>query len=525
MQQFNLTNISSPFVPPHLTKYLAWGFSDFTHFSPHISSISAYASKRIFTQEKRDILVDVLKKQYTAIWWNHAPVKNNITTLLDPNTFTLTTGQQVHLLWWPMFFMTKIMDVIALSKQMNEKTDGKTYVPVFWMASEDHDLDEIMHVNVYGERFERDTIDTWGPVGRYSTKWLDRLIKQLEERLDDTPENQAYLDLRAHAYTTFPTLAQATHRVVDQLFGEQWLLVLDADDTQLKGLFSEIMRKDLVEQSSHTPLVEQTALLEEVWLKWQAIPKEINLFYMTDTQRSRIEADAESKDSKGEISFAQSSHKDIASELLSHPEKFSPNVFLRTIYQETILPNLVYLAGPGEIKYWLQMKTMFEVYGEQMPVLLPRQLTQYLNEKSFWIINESGIELPDWFGSYDDFMNLLKVENAEEQEELHVVLESWQWSVARMEKSMQWKSVDKNVAKSVKNIRSELETLERRLEQAEQAGLEWSKVYGKLLKLQKKSFSGEKRFERDQFVVGNVGLFEEMRKDWEFGDGVKVVVS
>jgi len=510
MQQLNLTNISSPFIPEHIHPYLAGWYDAFTHFSPSIGSIQDYAKQRTFSHEHRKILSDVMKLQYTSIHWSQDAVLKNIEALEQDDAFTLTTGQQIHVLWWPIFFVTKILDVLELSKHMNEKNDGNRYIPVFWMASEDHDLEEINYVDVYGEKFTWNTQDTGWPVGRYSTQWLMELVLQVRERLDESPENDRYLKLWEYAYAEFATLAQATHRVLDHLFGEEGLIVLDADNVALKSIFVASMKKECVEQVSYNALVKQTSLLEEAWLDGQAIPKDINLFYMTDTSRTRI---------------VPAEVTSLLQDIESHPERFSPNVFLRTIYQESILPNLVYIAWPGEIKYWLQMKEMFEAYDLKMPVLLPRQLTQYLSEKYRWTITESDIDVPQWFVSYEDFLSLVKEESDVERTTLYALVEDWKKNVSRLETSVWWKQTkDKNVLKSVKNIRSELETLERRLVQADEAGIEASKVYGKLLKIHKRYFDVDHRFEREQFVVGNVELYMSMKKDWTFEDGVKVVI-
>ena len=151
----HLTHIWAPWVPEHIQHYLAGNFADFVDYAPSITSVTQYANERTLSWAKRSVLVDVLQKQYAAISGEQKWVLDNIQRLWQTNSFTITTGQQIHVLWGPLFFMTKIMDAIALAKQMNEKNDGKRYIPVFWLAIEDHDFDEINHVDVYGERFFR----------------------------------------------------------------------------------------------------------------------------------------------------------------------------------------------------------------------------------------------------------------------------------------------------------------------------------------------------------------------------------
>lgn len=126
---------------------------DFVQWSPTIASVAQYADSRVFDQQKRDILVNILSEQYRAIGGTKNRVLDNIQALHEMHTFTITTGQQVHAFLGPVFFVTKILDCIATAEQVSKTAVDKKFVPVFWMASEDHDFAEVNTVSVYNTPF------------------------------------------------------------------------------------------------------------------------------------------------------------------------------------------------------------------------------------------------------------------------------------------------------------------------------------------------------------------------------------
>lgn len=155
---------------------------------------------------------------------------------------------------------------------------------------------------------------------------------------------------------------------------------------------------------------------------------------------------------------------------------------------------------------------MFEAYEMTMPVLLPRQLTQWLTEKNWTKISESPRSIEQWFSSYEDFVQLAKQDMQQEHDLLLSLVEQQRSTLKTIEAELQNKStLPKGISKSVKTLRAELETLQRRIDAFAQEELETSSSYASYLKLHKKSFDSAKRFEREQFVVGQVKLFEESK--------------
>jgi bacillithiol biosynthesis cysteine-adding enzyme BshC len=189
------------------------------------------------------------------------------------------------------------------------------------------------------------------------------------------------------------------------LFGEFGLIVLIPDKAALKKRAAKIFEDDLLHETPSV-IVEQTAgKLQAAGYKLQANPREINLFYLEEGMRERIvKKNTEYRIQNSELKFTQ---KGLLEELSDHPKRFSPNVILRGIYQETILPNIVYIGGGGEIAYWLQLKDMFEHYKVPYPVLLLRNSFLVVEKKWQEKLNKLGFTAEDFFLPEQELMNKL----------------------------------------------------------------------------------------------------------------------
>lgn len=330
------------------------------HYSypPSIESFEQAISNRNFDDDKRTILVETLKKQYKDIPSSES-VSKNIELLYEENTFTITTGHQLNIFTGPLFFIYKIVAAINMAKILKEKYPSYNFVPVYWMASEDHDFEEINNFRLFGKKYAWET-EQKGPVGRFKTQTIKSL-------LDEIPEKS---DFFTHGYLECKNLSEATRFIANQLFGDHGLVILDADEKELKGEFKSIIKDDLFNGKAHELVQTTTKQLEDLGYKSQIFPRPINLFYMDDERRERIElVDEKYKVLNTPLSFSREELETLIDE---HSEKFSPNVVLRPVYQEVILPNLAYIGGPAEVAYWLQLKDVFDHYEIPFPVLFPR---------------------------------------------------------------------------------------------------------------------------------------------------------
>lgn len=323
----------------------------------------------------RHVLASVLQNQYDKLSISES-TSANIAALKNPDTFTVTTGHQLNLFTGPLYFLYKIITAINLAKALKAKYPTYDFVPVYWMATEDHDFEEINYFNFKGKKF-RWNRESSGPVGRLTTDGLEDFLSVFELELG-SGNNAAEIKRLFHdAYVSHNNLTDATRFLANELFGKYGLVIIDADDAQLKREFSPFVKEELLNQTSNKFVLETTEKLKDYNI--QVNPREINLFYMEDGLRERIVF----QDGIYFINNTQKqfSEKEMVSELENYPEKFSPNVIMRPLYQEVILPNLCYIGGGGEIAYWLELKSFFDAVNVTFPILLLRNSVLLATQK------------------------------------------------------------------------------------------------------------------------------------------------
>ncbi|MGZ5193359.1 MAG: bacillithiol biosynthesis protein BshC, partial [Kaistella sp.] len=283
-----------------------------------------------FSLEKRQVLKDVLEKQYSGIQLTENQ-SNNLDLLLQENTFTVTTGHQLNLFTGPAFFIYKILQTIKLAGDLNEKYPDRKTVPVFWMATEDHDFEEINHFKTANSYYETHAI-SGGAVGRILVE-DDFFISEFEKEFKDAVFGTELILLMKKAYKKGNSLAQATRILVQELFSEYGLLVIDGDDAAMKSQMKEVFKNELLHQELFESTKNTVEFLSETYGKVQVNPREINLFYLIET-RNRIEFNGTSYTVVDTgITFSKD---EILEELENYPEKFSPNALMRPVYQETV---------------------------------------------------------------------------------------------------------------------------------------------------------------------------------------------
>lgn len=324
---------------------------------------------------KRQILVSTLEKQYSNLEASTL-TKQNISALANTNTFTVTTGHQLNLFSGPLYFLYKIISTINLTNELKAKYPAYNFVPIYWMATEDHDFEEINYFNFKGKKFRWNKEST-GPVGRLSTEGLADFLEVYVLELGSSTNANTLKKLFEDSYLNHDNLADATRFLANALFGAYGLVILDADNPDLKRNFIPFIKEELLQQSSHKLVLETAAKLKDYTV--QVNPREINLFYIEDDLRERILFENDTyKVNHTKIEFSKT---EILSLLENHPEKFSPNVIMRPLYQEVILPNLCYIGGGGEIAYWLELKSFFDAVKITFPILLVRNSVLLATEK------------------------------------------------------------------------------------------------------------------------------------------------
>jgi bacillithiol synthase len=352
-------------------------FPSITNFKDQITEKSA------FSTEKRHRLADELIKQYRDLPMTEK-VKTNLTALRDSKTFTVTTGHQLNIFTGPLYFIYKIVTVINACQELKAAYPQHHFVPVYWMASEDHDYDEIKYFRLYGKKYVWNT-QQQGAVGRFHTEELRDLLNEVPGEIGQFRE----------AYTKSRTLSQAVLHYVNALFGQEGLIVVDADNRELKKSLIPVIQDDLRHHHAKEKVDETTQELQALGYHTQVHAREINFFYLAEGVRGRLERAA---DGYGVVdSVLKFSEAEMQKMILEEPEKFSPNVVLRPLYQELILPNLAYCGGPAELVYWLQLKSVFEKFDTPFPILLPRSFAMVMDQPTFRKFEKTKLEIRDLF--------------------------------------------------------------------------------------------------------------------------------
>ena len=421
----------------------------------------------------RELLVSQLQNQYKGVDTTKS-VLDNIQSLQKETTFTITTAHQPALFTGTLYFVYKLLHAVKLAESLNQQYPAYRFVPVYWMGSEDADLDELGKFYLGDEKIVWDTKQT-GAVGKMNTKGLDKLIHRVDGELSVLPYGGELIKLLKEAYLNATDIQTATFKLLNTLFAEYGLVVLIPDTAELKKQMSSVFEEDLFKQ---TPSEIVSKTIDELgkYYKVQANPREINLFYLKDNIRERIIKSGDSfttHDSR--LTFSAS---EIRTELANHPERFSPNVILRGLYQETILPNIAFVGGGGETAYWLELKGLFEHYKVPFPVLILRNSFLIVEKKWQEKISNMGFSIKDFFKTEQQL--LTELVSRQKNGELKLAKE--------MEAAIQLYSKVKSKASDIdKSLQQHVEALQARALKPLQ------ELEKKLLRAEKRKYEAEQR--------------------------------
>lgn len=359
-------------------------------------SFDALVAERRGRTYPRTDLVEVLHDQYQHLP-QAAPVQRNIAGLSHADTFTVTTAHQPSLFLGPLYFLYKTLTTINLAETAEAQSGGKyRVVPVFVLGSEDHDLDELNTIHLYGKKLQWQSPET-GAVGSMSTASLAPVLTELRSILGESEAAQQLFARIERAYTQSATIAEATQTMLHDLFGGYGLVVLNMNDARLKRHFVPVLQAELTEQASQRLVSQSIAALNEAGFKTQATPRDINLFYMQPGLRERIVATSEGgfEVLNTDLRFSRT---EMLAEAAQHPERFSPNVVLRPVFQEMVLPNLAYVGGGGELAYWLERRTQFAHFEVPYPMLVRRNSALWLDRDAGKKLAKFGFTSAQFFG-------------------------------------------------------------------------------------------------------------------------------
>jgi bacillithiol synthase len=478
-------NVTAQFISYKSTGFFSAIISDYISENDLLKSFYSHSvtidgiKKSIAERKKyptnRTILVDVLKKQYAAVETS-GKVKANIDDLLLQNTFTITTAHQPNIFTGHLYFIYKILHTVKLAEEFKKAMPENNFVPVYYMGSEDADLDELGHIYVNGTKYEWQTSQT-GAVGRMKAdKALMHLIDSIAGQVVIHPFGSEIIDVMKDCYKEGVTIEQATFKLVNQLFAAYGVVVVLPDNAGLKKIFIPIVEKEITETFSHAQVTATVAAFPKEY-KVQAGGRELNLFYLKDDRRDRIEITGETYKVHGTATVF--TKEEIIAELHNYPERFSANVILRPVFQEMILPNIAFIGGGGEIAYWLELKKVFETVDVPYPVLILRN-SFLLVEKGYGLrVKELGFSVSDLFKPEQGLMEaLVKKESslqlslAKEQEALNDVYNKLQTisgavdpTLSKHTAALQTKALQKIDVLQKKMLKAEKKKFEAQLRQ------------------------------------------------------------
>ncbi len=439
----------------------------FYSHTANLDGIKASIAQRKKITTDRQLLVEQLRKQYQHI--HDANIaKANIDLLSDENTFTICTAHQPNIFTGHLYFLYKIFHTIKLAEQLKKQLPGNHFVPVFFVGSEDADLEELDHVVVDGNEFKWET-NQRGAVGRMKVDDnLIKLIDAISGRISVEKYGNEIIQTLKECFKKNTTIEHATFLLVHELFKSYGLIVLLPDNGAFKKAMLPVFEEDLFNNIPSDIVIKTFERLSANY-KVQAHPREINLFYLKDNIRNRI---VSVKDHfvvhNTDIVFTKD---ELKKELEQFPDRFSPNVILRGLYQELILPNIAFIGGGGELAYWLELKDLFNHYKVPYPVLILRN--------SFLLVEEK----------YEKLMKKLNVDSAGlfmgEENRLNEIVRKQSKNSMRLDNEMlQLKKVYTEIKETANQIDT---TLYHHTEALE------AKALKSLSSLEKKMFRAEKR--------------------------------
>lgn len=458
---------------------------------PKIENFKKLIEEKSFSDSKRKVLVSELEKQYEYI--SYAP---DFDLLRDSKTFTVTTGHQLNIFTGPLYIVFKIVTIINLAKSLKAAYPEYNFIPVYWMASEDHDLEEIQYMNAFGKKYWWETNQT-GAVGPMATSGLSEIAAQLGKAAE----------VFQKAYSENRTLANAVRAYMHSLFGQYGLITIDANTRSFKAEFKEIIKDDLLKNTSFDLVTKRTDNLESLGYKTQISPREINFFYLSEGKRERIIQEGEQYQVLNtDLSFSKSEILELVEQ---QPELFSPNVVLRPLYEEVILPNLAYIGGPSEVPYWLQLKPIFDFYQVAFPALMPRNFGALINKNISDDCFKLSVRLEDLFKPSHTLQNGYAHKQSELDLDLTRQIEEMKTLFSQIRSKTD--GIDKTLSRTTSAFETKtidlIEKLEKKILRAEKR--KHSEGIAKLEKLKENLFPGGGLQERKENIIP----FLEQRPD------------
>lgn len=331
----------------------------------------------------------------------------NIARLKAGKAYVVITGQQVGLFGGPMYVLYKALTTIKLADRWSRLFE-KCFVPVFWLAADDSDFEEVNHVAFLDKNFQSTSlqIEKTAPGNLPMSEILlgsqiEEMTSCLSDGLHDTEFKEDIFGHLQEAYSPERSMSEAFGCWLMHLLREFGLVLIDPTDPELKPLVSKIFVEEIESKSASTRTVLQTSkTLAEKGYSPQVPLREgrLNLFYL-DGERKPLEFDQDRICTTDKVSAF--SHEELLALASKSPERFSPNVILRAMTQDTLFPTIAYIAGPAEIGYFAQLQGVYEHFQIPMPVIFPRKSLTLIEPNIDRIIDKYNLSLEEIWGNIE----------------------------------------------------------------------------------------------------------------------------
>lgn len=388
----------------NVKEYFKHNFRDKDNYLPLFKNISE-------SRKDRQLNLSLnIKNQYASLESISGKTIRNIDLLDKEKTIAVVTGQQLGILGGPLYTIFKTITAIRLANQLSERYDEFKFVPVFWLEGDDHDFNEVRSINLFdnenqvlniGYKEEINDDDAKQSIGKINfDEALNEFFSNYEGSLRESDFKNELVSKLKECYQVGKSFKQSFRELLFWLFNEYGLVIFDPQDPQVKSLLKPIFKKEVNDFALHTQkLIQTSAKLEELYHA-QVKVKPVNLFYHTDDGRYSIEpVEGIFKLRRKRKQFTI---EEILTEIENFPERFSPNVLLRPICQDYLLPTGFYIGGPSEIAYFAQVTPLYDYYDIVTPIIFPRSSATILEKNVSTGLDKYDLTMNDIFLGLDE---------------------------------------------------------------------------------------------------------------------------
>ena len=416
---------------PEATKYFLGHFSDLMAYETHLQVLEA----RSYERER---LATILEKQ-NKVFRSAEKTFEHIHLLREVTTFAVVTGQQVGLFTGPLYTIYKALTAVHHAQWLKAQFPAYEFIPIFWLESEDHDIEEISEVGIidkennysrirYGEPLPEGE-KNYASVGALQLNGdIQKVFDGLRSLATQTDFTEAMLEEFESCYKEDKTLAVAFAQLLNKLYPSAGIVFVDPSDVELKKISAPIIQRELETfPMAGEVVIKRSAELETMYHA-QIKPRAVNLFYHAKGGRYAVEPSEYGFFLRGTRQrFLREELRAIGSEA---PESFSPNVLLRPIIQDFLFPTATYVAGPSEVAYFAQLQPVYDHFQVPMPIILPRASMTLIEPKIQKLFDKFDIPFTAMFETpeqvYASIMQSGDGEEVMEFQNISAQIDEWQ---------------------------------------------------------------------------------------------------